>query len=113
MKLIETYKKVINHQTGYTLIGEEAFAELGNLKRLQTYVFPDLDKLEIGKEVPENLNQLSNGLWIDLSYNFGDRYYPLILHVKNGILLSVRTDKRNPDEDCSEQEAIGYYSFMD
>ena len=28
MKLIETYKKVINHQTGYTLIGEEAFAEL-------------------------------------------------------------------------------------
>ena len=113
MKLIETYKKVINHQTGYTLIGEEAFAELGNLKRLQVYVFPDLDKLEIGKDIPEYLNQLSNGLWIDLSYNFGGHYYPLILHIKDGKLISVKTDKSNPDEDCSEQEAIGYYSFME
>ena len=40
MKIIKTYQAVIRHQLGYTVMGAESFADLGNLKRLEAYIFP-------------------------------------------------------------------------
>lgn len=80
MKLIETYKKVIEYQLQYTLMGTEQFAEVGNLDRIRLFIFPELDKLEIGKEIPENLKKLSNGYMVNLSYTFATKFYPLYLN---------------------------------
>ena len=107
MKLIETYKKVIEYQLHYTLMGTEQFAEVGNLDRIRLFIFHELDKLEIGKEIPENLKKLSNG------YMFATKFYPLYLKVNNGILEAVTTDFEDLKTDKSETEAIGYYTYMD
>jgi len=113
MKLIETYKKVIEYQLNYTLMGTEQFAEVGNLDRIRLFIFPELDKLEIGKEIPENLKKLSNGYMVNLSYTFATKFYPLYLKVNNGILEVVTTDFEDLKTDKSETEAIGYYTYMD
>lgn len=113
MKLIETYKKVIEYQLHYTLMGTEQFAEVGNLDRIRLFIFPELDKLEIGKEIPENLKKLSNGYMANLSYTFATKFYPLYLKVNNGILEAVTTDFEDLKTDKSETEAVGYYTYMD
>lgn len=110
MQLIKTYKAVINHQLGYTTNSRENMIEQGNLKRLKKFIFPLLDDLQIGKELPKDLNDLSNGCWIDLSYIFAGKTYMLVLIVENNKLKCV--SKTNFFRDNSEENADGYYDFM-
>ena len=113
MKMIKTYQAVIKHQLGYTVVGTESFADLGNLKRLEAYIFPLLDELSIGKEIPVDLQKISNGTWINLSYNFSGKTYPLFLIIQGNILKSVTTSLSNFINDESDSVAVGYESFMD
>lgn len=113
MKMIKTYQAVIRHQLGYTVMGNESFADLGNLKRLEAYIFPLLDELSIGKEIPVELQKISNGTWINLSYNFLGKTYPLFLVVHENILKAVTTNLSNFINDESDLAAVGYESFMD
>lgn len=110
MQLIKTYKAVINHQLDYTLYGPAQMAEHANLKRIKHFIFPLLDKLEVGKEIPEELKVLSNGHWINLSYNFSDKCHPLFIVVEKNVLKYVTKDLS--EENQSEENAIGYYDFM-
>lgn len=112
MKIIKTYQAVIKHQLGYTVMGAESFADLGNLKRLEVYIFPFLDKLSIGKEIPVELQKISNGTWINLSYNFLGKTYPLFLVIHENILKAVVTSLSNFANDESNSVAVGYESFM-
>ena len=112
MKLLDTYKAVINHQVGYTLLGSEQFAEMASLKRLQVLIFPELDKLELGKKLPKTLELLSNGWLVDLSYNFKGNFHPLYLHVKDGLLYAVSKEIGNANVADAEETACGYESFM-
>jgi hypothetical protein len=113
MKIIKTYQAVIRHQLNYTIIGAEGFADLGNLKRLEAYIFPLLDELSIGKEIPVELQKISNGTWINLSYNLLDKTYPLFLIVHENILKAVTTSLSDFINDESDSVAVGYESFMD
>ena len=113
MKMIKTYQAVIKHQLGYTVVGTESFADLGNLKRLEAYIFPLLDELSIGKEIPVDLQKISNGTWINLSYNFSGKTYPLFLIIQGNILKAVTTSLSNFINDESDLAAVGYESFMD
>lgn len=113
MKIIKTYQAVIRHQLNYTIIGAEGFADLGNFKRLEAYIFPLLDELSIGKEIPVELQKISNGTWINLSYNFLDKTYPLFLIVHENILKAVTTSLSDFINDESDSVAVGYESFMD
>lgn len=113
MKIIKTYQAVIRHQLNYTIIGAEGFADLGNLKRLEAYIFPLLDELSIGKEIPVELQKISNGTWINLSYNFLDKTYPLFLIVHENILKAVTTSLSDFINDESDSVAVGYESFME
>lgn len=113
MKMIKTYQAVIKHQLGYTVVGTESFADLGNLKRLEAYIFPLLDELSIGKEIPVDLQKISNGMWINLSYNFSGKTYPLFLIIQGNILKAVTTSLSNFINDESDSVAVGYESFMD
>lgn len=113
MKIIKTYQAVIRHQLGYTVMGAESFADLGNLKRLESYIFPLLDELSIGKEIPVELQKISNGTWINLSYNFSGKTYPLFLIIQGNILKAVTTSLSNFINDESDSVAVGYESFMD
>lgn len=113
MKIIKTYQAVIRHQLHYTVMSAEGFANLGNLKRLEAYIFPLLDELSIGKEIPVELQKISNGTWINLSYNFLDKTYPLFLVVHENILKAVTTNLSNFINDESDLAAVGYESFMD
>ena len=110
MQLIKTYKAVINHQLDYTLYGPAQMAEHANLKRIKHFIFPLLDKLEVGKEIPEELKVLSNGHWINLSYNFSDKCHPLFIVVEKNVLKYVTKDLLQGDQ--SEENADGYYDFM-
>ena len=110
MQLIKTYKAVINHQLDYTLYGPVQMAEHANLKRIKHFIFLLLDKLEVGKEIPEELKVLSNGHWINLSYNFSDEYHPLFIVVEKNVLKYVTKDLS--EENQSEENAIGYHDFM-
>lgn len=112
MKLLDTYKAVINHQVGHTLLGRQQFADVANLKRLQVLIFPELDKLKLGKELPKTLESLSNGWLVDLSYNFKGNFYPLYLHVKDGLLFAVSKEIGNANVIDAEETAVGYESFM-
>lgn len=112
MKIIKTYQAVIKHQLGYTVMGAESFADLGNLKRLEAYIFPFLDELSIGKEIPVELQKISNGMWIDLSYNFLGKTYPLFLVVHENILKAVVKSMSNFANDESDLVAVGYENFM-
>lgn len=111
--MIKTYQAVIKHQLGYTVVGTESFADLGNLKRLEAYIFPLLDELSIGKEIPVDLQKISNGTWINLSYNFSGKTYPLFLIIQGNILKAVTTSLSNFINDESDLAAVGYESFMD
>ena len=111
--MIKTYQAVIKHQLGYTVVGTESFADLGNLKRLEAYIFPLLDELSIGKEIPVDLQKISNGMWINLSYNFSGKTYPLFLIIQGNILKAVTTSLSNFINDESDSVAVGYESFMD
>lgn len=113
MKIIKTYQAVIRHQLGYTVMGAENFADLGNLKRLEAYIFPLLDELSIGKEIPVELQKISNGMWIDLSYNFLGQTYPLYLVVHENVLKAVVTNTLKITSNESDSVAVGYESFMD
>lgn len=113
MKIIKTYQAVIRHQLCYTVMGAESFADLGNLKRLEAYIFPLLDELSIGKEIPVELQKISNGTWINLSYNFLGKTYPLFLIIQGNILKAVTTSLSNFINDESDSVAVGYESFMD
>lgn len=113
MKMIKTYQAVIKHQLGYTVVGTESFADLGNLKRLEAYIFPLLDELSIGKEIPVDLQKISNGTWINLSYNFSGKTYLLFLIIQGNILKAVTTSLSNFINDESDSVAVGYESFMD
>ena len=110
MQLIKTYKAVINHQLGWTLYGPKQMAEHANLKRLRQFIFPLLDNLEIGKEIPDELKSLSNGCWINLSYTLADEYYPLFIVVENNKFKYATKDLSTKNQ--SEENAIGYYDFM-
>lgn len=110
MQLIETYKKVIEHQLNWTLYGPTMMAEHANLKRLKTFIFPHLDKLEIGKEIPEELKPLTNH-WINLCYTLNNQFYPLYIVVENDILKYATKDLLIGDQ--SDQNAVGYYNFME
>lgn len=110
MQLIKTYKAVINAQLDWTLYGPNQMAEHANLKRIKHFIFPLLDKLEIGKEIPEELKFLSNGHWINLGYNLSDKYYPLFIVVENDVLKYVT--KNLAELDQSQENARGYHDFM-
>ena len=110
MQLIKTYKAVINHQLDWTLYGPVQMADHANLKRIKHFIFPLLDKLEIGKEIPEELKVLSNRHWINLSYNFSNKYHPLFIVVENDVLQYVTKDLLQ--EDQSQENAVGYHDFM-
>lgn len=58
MRLIETYKAVINHYTSFANSNDKIKIEQANMKRIKTFIFPLLDKLEVGKEIPEELKSL-------------------------------------------------------
>lgn len=111
--MIKTYQAVIKHQLGYTVVGTESFADLGNLKGLEAYIFPLLDELSIGKEIPVDFQKISNGTWINLSYNFSGKTYPLFLIIQGNILKAVTTSLSNFINDESDSVAVGYESFMD
>lgn len=110
MQLIKTYKAVINHQLGYTMNSRENMIENGNLIRLKKFIFPLLNDLQIGKELPKDLNDLSNGQWIDLSYVFAGKTYMLVLIVEDNKLKCV--SKTNFFRENSEEKADGYHDFM-
>ena len=112
MHLIKTYKAVLTHQLNWTLMGEVSMAEHANLKRIQAFIFPKLDNLKLGKPLSEELTALSNGYLIDLSYTYCDNFYPLYLHLEDGILKSV-TKTISAVEDESEESAFGYFSSLD
>lgn len=109
MQLIETYKKVIEHQLNWTLYGPTMMAEHANIKRLKEFIFPHLDNLEIGKEIPEELKPLTNH-WINLSYTLAEQFYPLYLVVENDVLKYATKDLLQGDQ--SEEDAFGYHEFM-
>lgn len=110
MQLIKTYKAVINHQLDYTLYGPAQMAEHANIKRIKHFIFPLLDKLEVGKEIPEELKVLSNGHWINLCYTLNDDLYPLYIVIENNMLKYVTKDLLQGNQ--SEENADGYYDFM-
>ena len=114
MQLIKTYKAVINHQLGYAVCGREHLMEYANLKRLKKFIFPLLDNLEIGKEIPDELMDLSfDDCWIDLSYTCNKKTHALVLLVRNKKLKFA--SKAPVDQfftDQSEENADGYYDFM-
>lgn len=111
MQLIKTYKAVINHQLGYTLMGQKSMMEHANLRRLKKFIFPMLDKLEIGKEIPEDLKDLAIGnCIINLSYTFSNEIYTLVLIIENDKLKCA--SKNHFHQDQSEENADGYYDFM-
>lgn len=110
MQLIKTYKAVINHQLGYTMIGPIQMAEHANLRRLKELVFPHLDKLEIGQKIPNELKCLSNGHWINLCYTLNNDLYPLYIVIENNMLKYVTKDLLQGNR--SEENADGYYDFM-
>ena len=110
MQLIETYKKVIEHQLHWTLYGPTMMAEHANLKRLKEFVFPHLDKLEIGKEIPDELKPLTDH-WINLCYILNDEFYPLYIVIEDGLFKHATKDLLAGDQ--SDENAVGYYNFMD
>lgn len=110
MQLIKTYKAVINHQLDYTLYGPAQMAEHANIKRIKHFIFPLLDKLEVGKEIPEGLKVLSNGHWINLCYTLNDDLYPLYIVIENNMLKYVTKDLLQGNQ--SEENVDGYYDFM-
>lgn len=112
MYLIKTYKAVLTHQLNWTLMGEISMAEHANLKRIKAFIFPHLDNLELGEPLSEELEPLSNGYLIDLSYTYCGNFYPLYLHIKDGFLKSV-TKTISVADDESEEPAFGYFSSLD
>lgn len=110
MQLIKTYKAVINAQLSWTLYGPIQMAEHANLRRLKELIFPHLDKLDIGKEIPNELKILSNGHWINLCYTLNGELYPLYIAIENDTLKYVTKDLLQGDQ--SEENADGYYDFM-
>ena len=110
MQLIKTYKSVINHQLNWTLYGPTQMAEHANLVRLKHFIFPILDKLEIGKEIPEELKPLSNGNWVNLCYTMANEFYPLYIVVEKDVLKYVTKDLLKGNQ--SEEKAVGYHDFM-
>ena len=85
-------------------------AEHANLKRLKEFVFPHLDKFEIGKEIPDELKPLTNH-WINLCYTLNDEFYPLYIVVENDVLKYATKDLLQDDQ--SDENAFGYQEFMD
>ena len=81
-----------------------------NLKRLKEFVFPHLDKLEIGKEIPEELKHLANH-WINLCYTLNDQFYPLYIVIEDGLFKYATKDLLAGDQ--SNEDAFGYHEFMD
>ena len=113
MKLIETYKELIDHQSGYTVIGPVAFAEINNLKRLKEFVFPYLDQLKLNEKVPDELLKLGNGWMIDLSYSLNNRFYPLYLRLNSDQTLRlVNWDLIDNSEDLSNEQHPAWMDFM-
>lgn len=110
MQLIKTYKAVINAQLSWTLYGPIQMAEHANIRRLKELIFPHLDKLKIGNEIPEELKTLSNGHWINLCYTLNGELYPLYIAIENNVLKYVTKDLLQGDQ--SEENAYGYYEFM-
>ena len=84
-------------------------AEHANLKRLKEFVFPHLDKLEIGKEIPDELKPLTYH-WINLCYTLNDEFYPLYIVVENDVLKYATKDLLQGDQ--SDENAFGYQEFM-
>ena len=112
MNLIKTYKAVLTNQLDWTLMSEISMTEHANLKRIKSFILPYLDDLEIGKPISEELELLSNGYLVDLSYTYCDNFYPLYLHIEDGVLRSV-TKTVSATEDASEESAFGYFSSLD
>ena len=110
MQLIETYKKIIEHQLHWTLYGPTMMAEHANIKRLKEFVFPHLDKLEIGKKIPEELKPLTDH-WINLCYTLNDEFYPLYIVVENDVFKYATKDLLAGNQ--SDENAFGYHEFMD
>lgn len=93
-------------------MGETSIAEHANLKRIKSFIFPHVDNLKLGKPISEELELLSNGHLIDLSYTYCDNFYPLYLHLEDGFLKSV-TKTVSAAEDESEEPAFAYFSSLD
>ena len=113
MKLIETYKELIDHQSGYTVMGPVAFAEINNLKRLKEFVFPYLDQLKLNEKIPDELLKLSNGWMIDLSYSLNNQFYPLYLRLNSDQTLRlVNCDLIDSSDDKSNEPHPAWADFM-
>ena len=112
MKLIKTYKAVINYHLLFSNMNDIIKIEQANMKRIKTFIFPLLDKLEIGKEIPEELKSLmyKNGEYINLSYTYCGKIHRLYIVTENGKFKYA--SQRGTDEDQSHEEAFGYCDYM-
>ena len=112
MKLIKTYKAVINYQLLFPKMNDTLKIEQANMKRIKTFIFPLLDKLEVGKEIPEELKSFmyENGEYINLSYTYWGDTYRLYIVTENGKFKYA--SQRGTDEDQSNEEAFGYCDYM-
>ena len=112
MRLIKTYKAVINYNTLSTNMNDTIKIEQANMNLIKTFIFPLLDKLEVGKEIPEELKSLmyKNGEYINLSYTFCGDKYRLYIVTENGKFKYV--SQRGTDEDQSHEDAFGYCDYM-
>ena len=112
MRLIQTYKAIINHNLCFPKRKDSAKIEQGNMKRIKLFIFPLLDQLEVGKEIPEELKTLmyKNGEYINLSYTYMGDTYRLYIVTENGKFKYA--SQRGTDEDQSHEDAFGYCDFM-
>lgn len=109
MRLIQTYKAIINYKLCFPQLKDSAKIEQGNMKHIKLFIFPLLDQLEVGKEIPEALKELmyKNGEYINLSYTYMDNTYRLYIVTENGKFKYA--SQRGTDEDQSKRRIKSCY----
>lgn len=84
MKLIETYKELIDELLYITRKGSFEMTQSHQLMVLRNLTFDELDKLELGKPIPEIFNNFKHYQHVvDLSFTFDQNVYPLYLYCNN------------------------------
>lgn len=91
MKLIETYKELIDELLHHTRVGEFAMTQSYQLRTLRSLTFEALDQLELGKPIPEIFNKFKQyGYVVNLSFTYDQNAYPLYLYCgKDNELIAV------------------------
>lgn len=91
MKLVETYKEMIDELLYRTRMGKFAITQSHQLMVLRNFTFEALDQLEMGKPIPEVFNNFKHYQHVvDLSFTFDQKVYPLYLYCgKDNELIAV------------------------